>query len=758
KATEDWPALCSALICRDRKWVGGDRKWLGGASPALRAVSEASGRRLQLRGGEALPSPTWSRSGARGKRADRLPPGATTGLSGAAGEGGDTVRRRAPPDVAPHSRDGAGCPSLPSAPTGVRTRTGEEMPATLRRVRRPALPRRLREAPSPPTAEGSGTDSGAERGLCPPIGAGPNDGPQGAGAPEGLGAKWEESAIYDKGQLRMGVALWRRFIDDVILIWEGSRADLDSFICGLNINNFGLEFTPTISDSTINFLDLTIFIEDGHLRTKCYRKEVDSNSFIHTRSCHLPYKRHLCTPSNSLTPNSTMVKTKELSKDTRNKIVALHQAGKTESAIGNQLGVKKSTTSLKASVSGDERYMDLQLDSVQDLLVPFSFSSTRFSEIKGISTFPVRHLTRDISHGAIIWTFPVIRPFPLSVVNSVAKLPPVVESGTSAGSVYELPLVDESGTAASEFPSSACNIGFSCLLEALRRRVSTSVPEPGFVIALKSGKFHPGADVDEPPKCFQLSVKYRNKNALTTVLVFPNAHDTYPTHTPTTTQTLIHAQDTTHIDTTQHPLNVILRSTTGIHHPNAPHANTYTAHGHPGPPVVNTRTTYYLNQQHNPPPQRQQTLSVHHYPSSPHLPPTHYTTGPSYERPPSGKSWEDGKRRRDKDQLPDGHTPEDSAQCPVSSPQVSSLLPCRSPVSFPSSGLQSPSPCRSPVSSLQVSSLLPLFRSPVPTAGLQSPSPLQSPVSSPAGLQSPLLVSSLLPLFRSPVSSPAAIW
>ncbi|KAI3355446.1 hypothetical protein L3Q82_018282 [Scortum barcoo] len=46
------------------------------------------------------------------------------------------------------------------------------------------------------------------------------------------------------------------------------------------------------------------------------------------------YKRHLSTTSNSQTPNSTMAKTKELSKDTRNKIVDLHQAGKTESAIG----------------------------------------------------------------------------------------------------------------------------------------------------------------------------------------------------------------------------------------------------------------------------------------------------------------------------------------------------------------------------------------------------------------------------------------
>ncbi|CDQ69883.1 unnamed protein product [Oncorhynchus mykiss] len=52
---------------------------------------------------------------------------------------------------------------------------------------------------------------------------------------------------------------------------------------------------------------------------------------------------HLSTTSNSHTPNSTMAKTKELSKDTRNKIVDLHQAGKTESAIGKQLGLKKST-------------------------------------------------------------------------------------------------------------------------------------------------------------------------------------------------------------------------------------------------------------------------------------------------------------------------------------------------------------------------------------------------------------------------------
>jgi len=38
-----------------------------------------------------------------------------------------------------------------------------------------------------------------------------------------------------------------------------------------------------------------------------------------------------------------MAKTQELSKDTRKKIVDLHQAGKSESTTGKQLGVKKST-------------------------------------------------------------------------------------------------------------------------------------------------------------------------------------------------------------------------------------------------------------------------------------------------------------------------------------------------------------------------------------------------------------------------------
>ncbi|KAK3568845.1 hypothetical protein QTP86_017946 [Hemibagrus guttatus] len=74
-----------------------------------------------------------------------------------------------------------------------------------------------------------------------------------------------------------------------------------------------------------------------------FEAELLTGRKISTEKDAVEYKRHLSTTSNSQTPNSTMAKTKEPSKDTRNKIVDLHQAGKTESAIGKQLGVKKST-------------------------------------------------------------------------------------------------------------------------------------------------------------------------------------------------------------------------------------------------------------------------------------------------------------------------------------------------------------------------------------------------------------------------------
>ncbi|KAK3528177.1 hypothetical protein QTP86_023907 [Hemibagrus guttatus] len=87
----------------------------------------------------------------------------------------------------------------------------------------------------------------------------------------------------------------------------------------------------------LNFLTYKEKVEHKALHHRTYKKPKSLEGLPPGTK----YKRHLSTTSNSQTPNSTMAKTKELSKDTRNKIVDLHQAGKTESAIARALKMKR---------------------------------------------------------------------------------------------------------------------------------------------------------------------------------------------------------------------------------------------------------------------------------------------------------------------------------------------------------------------------------------------------------------------------------
>ena len=53
--------------------------------------------------------------------------------------------------------------------------------------------------------------------------------------------------------------IWKRYIDDILCIWPGTRSELDSFLDTLNKAHRTLRFTWSISDERIEFLDLNIF-------------------------------------------------------------------------------------------------------------------------------------------------------------------------------------------------------------------------------------------------------------------------------------------------------------------------------------------------------------------------------------------------------------------------------------------------------------------------------------------------------------------
>ena len=85
--------------------------------------------------------------------------------------------------------------------------------------------------------------------------------------------------------------LLKRYIDDILLIWDKSTEDLESFLTALNAFHPSLHFTFTHSSKHTNFLDLEIykgldFPYTNILDTKTYQKDQNLYQYLHFTSNH----------------------------------------------------------------------------------------------------------------------------------------------------------------------------------------------------------------------------------------------------------------------------------------------------------------------------------------------------------------------------------------------------------------------------------------------------------------------------------------
>ncbi|CAJ0925215.1 unnamed protein product, partial [Ranitomeya imitator] len=81
--------------------------------------------------------------------------------------------------------------------------------------------------------------------------------------------------------------LWKRFIDDIFLVWCGDIESLMSFYHYINQCVTKLTFTIHYDQKSISFLDTQIIVnEDGSLATDLYVKPTDKNSLLLFSSCH----------------------------------------------------------------------------------------------------------------------------------------------------------------------------------------------------------------------------------------------------------------------------------------------------------------------------------------------------------------------------------------------------------------------------------------------------------------------------------------
>lgn len=84
-------------------------------------------------------------------------------------------------------------------------------------------------------------------------------------------------------------SLWRRYIDDILLLWPHTKIDFQTFFSRLNDHTPKIKFTCNFSSTSVDFLDLTIyknnnFSTTGKLRTSIYYKPTNTFTYSHATS------------------------------------------------------------------------------------------------------------------------------------------------------------------------------------------------------------------------------------------------------------------------------------------------------------------------------------------------------------------------------------------------------------------------------------------------------------------------------------------
>lgn len=94
-----------------------------------------------------------------------------------------------------------------------------------------------------------------------------------------------------KGEISLWkfIIMFKRFIDDIFCIWQGTIRQFEQLIEKLNKLSapFGIHFGEYSIGSEVNFLDVTLKIDDnGLIQYSLYKKPTDSRLYLKTGSFH----------------------------------------------------------------------------------------------------------------------------------------------------------------------------------------------------------------------------------------------------------------------------------------------------------------------------------------------------------------------------------------------------------------------------------------------------------------------------------------
>ena len=70
---------------------------------------------------------------------------------------------------------------------------------------------------------------------------------------------------------------WKRYLDDVFILWTKPREELENFHKLLNTLNPNIQFTIEYSDCSISFLDIMVIKRQTNIITNIFYKATDTD-------------------------------------------------------------------------------------------------------------------------------------------------------------------------------------------------------------------------------------------------------------------------------------------------------------------------------------------------------------------------------------------------------------------------------------------------------------------------------------------------
>ena len=111
---------------------------------------------------------------------------------------------------------------------------------------------------------------------------------------------WLEKRLIDGSPFPINIELWRRFLDDILMLWMGTEEELKVFMEYCNTFHPTIKFTYSSSTLKLPHMDVLLRIEDGFISTDLYTKPTDAHAYLHRQSCHplhcvmnIPYSQML---------------------------------------------------------------------------------------------------------------------------------------------------------------------------------------------------------------------------------------------------------------------------------------------------------------------------------------------------------------------------------------------------------------------------------------------------------------------------------